>query len=162
MNAIHISGNIGAEPEFKSFGSGKRKVCFSVALNQYGTNGQRCDTIWIPCQAWDAAYDRILKLQQKSKLSGRRINITGSLSQTKWTDPATGKHLTKLIVKVLAFELIAGVQQEDLTTRRIEPPAESEIAAEAIFDGKAVELGIRRRLPFPFKSGELRAAKEDS
>lgn len=161
MNAVHISGNIGAEPEFKLFESGKRKTSFSVALNQYGINGQQIDTIWIPCQAWDAVHDRLFKLQQKSKLSGRKINISGSFAQAKWTDQTTGKHQTKLMVKVHAFELIGSTQQE-LVQEPIESQTEATTTAETIFDGKSVEVGNRRRLPFPFKSSELRSAKEDS
>ena len=30
MNTVHLSGNIGAEPEFKIFDSGKRKVSFCL------------------------------------------------------------------------------------------------------------------------------------
>lgn len=163
MNSVHISGNIGTEPEFRKFDGGKRKVSFSLAMNQYQTNGQQCDPIWIPCQAWDSVCDRLFKCQQKSKLSGRRISITGMLSQTKWTDQTTGKQHARLIIKVQSFEFFGGREQDQvLAQSSAGPQIESETAAEIVFDGKAVEPGNRRRLPFPFKSSELRSAREDS
>jgi single stranded DNA-binding protein len=164
MNTVHISGNIGAEPEFKVFDSGKRKVIFSVALNQYRTNGEHCDTIWIPCLAWDSIYDRLFKCQQQLKLSGRRIYITGSFSQSRWIDQTTGKQHTRLTVKVQSFEIVAGPQQDSAAAQLLVEgsDAESKTAAEIVFDGKPVQLGNHRRMPLYFKSSELRSAKEDS
>jgi len=131
MNTVHLSGNIGAEPEFKIFDSGKRKVSFSVALNQYRANGEHCDTIWIPCQAWDSVYDRIFKCQQKAKLSGRKINITGNFTQSKWTDQTTGKQHSKLMVKIQTFELLPATEHES-------PRVASESAAEIVFEGRSM------------------------
>jgi len=164
MNTIHMCGNIGAEPEFKQFASGKRKVSFSVALNQYTREGEQCDTIWIPCQAWDIVYDRLFKCQQRARLSGRKINITGTFTQNKWMDQATGKQHNRLIVKIQSFELLAGIQQESaiVSLRTENSQAESPTDAEVVFDGKPVQSANHRKMPFPFKSSELRSAKEES
>ena len=151
MNTVHICGNIGAEPEFKLFDSGKRKVNFSVALNQYKKNGEQLDTIWIPCQAWDAVYDRLLKCQQRAKLSGRKINITGTFTQSKWTDQTAGKHHSKLMVKIQSFELLGGPQESmSVSTSDAEPLSEG------------VQPADHRGAAFRFKSSELHAATEDA
>lgn len=162
MNTIHVSGNIGAEPEFKLFENGKRKVSFSVALNQYKGNGEQCDTIWIPCLAWDSVYDRLFKCQQRSKLSGRKIYITGSFSQRRWMDQTTEKQHTRLIVNVQSFELAAGAQEESTPAHlSVESSQESQIAADSVLDGKPVQTGNPQKPTFRFKSSELRSAKED-
>lgn len=153
MNTVHICGNIGAEPEFKLFDSGKRKVSLSVALNQYTKGGEQLDTIWIPCQAWDAVYDRLLKCQQRAKLSGRKINITGTFTQSKWTDQTTGKHHSRLMVKIQSFELLSGPQESM-------PASASD--AESLFERKRAESADCREGTFRFKSSELRAAEEDA
>jgi single-stranded DNA-binding protein len=153
MNTIHICGNIGAEPEFRLFESGKRKVNFSVALNQYTRDGLPLDTIWIPCQAWDAFYDRLLKCQQRARLSGRKIKIVGTFTQNKWTDQSTGKRNCKLIVNVQSFELFNGLQ-ESLPASKTE--------AEVIFDGRPVQSRYRRKGTFSYKSKELRAKQDDA
>jgi len=152
MNTVHICGNIGAEPEFKLFQNGKRKVSFSVALNQFKKDGGQVDTIWVPCQAWDSVYDRLLKCKQKAHLSGRKINITGNFVQTKWVDQSTGRQHQKLMVKIHSFELL-GLQHAERQARQ----EDAEVDPEAIFDGKP----IYKKLPFHFKSNELRAAKEE-
>ncbi len=156
MNTVHISGNIGIEPEFKVFGSGKRKVTFSVALNQFGKSGEQVDTIWVPCQAWDTVYDRLFKCQQKAKLSGRKIHITGALAQTKWTDQVTGKNHTKLLIKVQTFELLISAHQEPVTSVQA-----SSTDVQTLFDGKPVSDGYIRRMPFPGKPGWPGVPRDD-
>jgi single-strand DNA-binding protein len=151
MNTVHICGNIGAEPEFRLFDSGKRKVSLSVALNQYKKDGEQLDTIWIPCQAWDAVSDRLLKCQQRGKLSGRKINITGTFTQSKWTDQTTGRQHSKLIVKIQAFELLSGP-----------PESMSASGCGAGILGKPAKPAQHPAASFRFKSSELRAAKEDA
>ena len=106
MNTVHICGNIGAEPDFMLFDNGTKKVTFSVALNQFGKDGKQKETIWIPCQAWGPVYDRLLKCKEKAALVGCKINITGTFAQNSWKDQATGQKRTKLLVKVMSFELL--------------------------------------------------------
>jgi single-stranded DNA-binding protein len=153
MNTVHICGNIGVEPEFKVFDSGKRKVNFSVALNQYKKDGEQLDTIWIPCQGWDAVCDRLLKCQQRAKLSGRKIIIIGTFTQSKWTDQTTGRQHSKLMVKIQSFELVTGPQESM-------PASKSD--AEILFEGKPAQPANHQEASFRFKSSELRAAKEDT
>ncbi len=106
MNQVNIIGNIGVEPETRAFGSGKRVMRFSIAVNSY--NKERSAT-WIPCEIWDAGADRMLKCAERAKLGGRRIQITGSLALSEYTRVVGGTEMKqrKLYVKVQSFNLLS-------------------------------------------------------
>jgi single-stranded DNA-binding protein len=145
MNMVHICGFIGSEPDFRQFDSGKRKVSFSVALNQYSKDSQQSDTIWIPCLAWDAVCDRFLRCREKAKLSGRKINVTGSFVQTKWTDPVSGKRQTRLMVKILLFELLSVASQEPLVEQSLISNTQGTPSPEEVmFEGKPLNQPRQR------------------
>ena len=147
MNMVHICGFIGAEPDFREFESGRRKVSFSIALNQYCKDSQQTDTIWIPCLAWDTVCDRFLRCREMAKLSGRKINVTGSFVQTKWIDPVNGKKQSTLMVKILLFELLSGAAQERIVEPSIMGNTESQPSSEdvqVIFEGKPLNQPRQR------------------
>lgn len=133
MNMIFLTGNIGAEPEFRRYENGKRQVSFSVALNHCRKNGEPTETIWIQCLAWDSVSDGLSRCNEKMKLSGRKICLIGTFAQRIWTDQASGKKRTKLMVNVLRFDLVcAGIHDLDL-----DPAAgKNSSAVEELFDGK--------------------------
>ena len=53
MNQVNIIGNIGSEPEVRSFTSGKKVMRFSLAVNGYSKDGKERPATWIPCETWD-------------------------------------------------------------------------------------------------------------
>lgn len=130
-NLVLFTGNIGAEPEFKTFESGKRKASFSIALDQYTKDGKNAETLWLTCNAWDAVCDLLRKRNENGKLSGRRVNLCGNLIQNSWTDQETGKKFSKIQVNVLLFELLGSYGR---------PISE----AERVFDGKPLYPSRRR------------------
>lgn len=141
MNMVHICGFIGAEPDFRTFENGKRKVSLSIALNQYSKESHQTDTICIPCLAWDTVCDRFLRCREKVKLSGRKINVTGSFVQSKWTDPTNGKKHCKLMVKILLFELLSGAPQEQTVEPSTMDSTQSQLSPDDVqvfFEGKSL------------------------
>lgn len=131
MNMVILSGTIGAEPEFKHYDGGKRRVSFSVALDQYSKDGERMDTFWLACCGWDTVCDRLQRCQKNSKLSGRKINLAGTLTQSNWTDVNTGERKNRIFVTVQMFDLLPAVRAPFIQTA-----AEPRSEAEMIFDGK--------------------------
>lgn len=147
MNMVHVSGHIGAEPDFFVFENGKRKVSFSVALSEYRKDSERNEALWIPCLAWDEVCDRLLRCQEKAKLSGRRIIVTGSFVQSKWTDQVSGRKQTKLMVKILLFELLSDASQKPYAEQNFSSNVQREAAivdVEEFFDGKPLYQPRRR------------------
>ena len=85
MNQLNIIGNIGSEGEIKEFDSGKKVARFSVAINGYSKDKEKKPaTLWVTCELWDDAVGRVLKCQQKGKLTGRKVQVTGALANNHW------------------------------------------------------------------------------
>lgn len=118
MNTVHVIGNIGAEPDVKVFTTGKKVGRFSVAVN----NGRKKNPVWIPCEIWEEACDRLLKCQALQKLTGRKIQVTGSLALNEYKQHVGDSEVTmrKLYVKVHSFEMF-GLKQQDQDMAVAEP-----------------------------------------
>ena len=146
MNQVNVIGNIGSEPEVKSFQSGKKVARFSIAINGYSKDKtNKPAPTWVPCEMWDGAVDRMLKCKEKAKLAGRKIQVTGALALNIYTQAVGAEQRTmkKLYVKVHTFELMGGLKDEETAA---EPaPAIEEVVE--VFDGSAVT-----ELPAPEKS----------
>jgi len=133
MNQVNVIGNIGNEPEIKSFQSGKKVARFSIAINGYSKDKDKKPApTWIPCEMWDGAVDRMVKCREKAGLKGRKIQVTGALAlniynTTVGTEQRTVK---KLYVKVHAFELLGGLKSEE-PAQEAAPAMEEEVAEAA-------------------------------
>lgn len=119
MNTVHVIGNIGSEPEVKSFASQKKVARFSVAVN----SGKKDKPTWIPCEMWDQAVERLQKCQAKAKLTGRKIQVTGALALNEYTKTQGDQQIAmkKLYVKVHSFELFG--MKPEATEQTAEPEA---------------------------------------
>jgi single-strand DNA-binding protein len=115
MNQVNIIGNIGTEPEVRSFNSGKKVMRFSLAVNGYSKDGKARPTTWIPCETWDETAERFSKCAEKGKLSGRKVQITGSLALNEYdrTVGDTSIKERKLYVKVHQFTLLSRSQEAE-------------------------------------------------
>jgi single-strand DNA-binding protein len=122
MNSVNLTGNLGNNPEIKSFQSGKKVARFSLAVNSYGKDRP---PVWITCELWDAAVER---LQKCSVRTGTRMAVTGSLGLNEY-DRTIGKtviHEKKLYVKVSTFQVLSA-KGEVLT--EVEEPADEDSAS---------------------------------
>jgi single-strand DNA-binding protein len=139
MNQVNLIGNIGSEPEIKAFQSGKKVARFSVAINGYSKDkDKKPAATWVPCEMWDAAVERLSKCKEKAKLTGRKIQITGSLALNVYSTTVGNEQKTmkKLYVKVHTFELLGGLKNE-------EPAEETHTVDEEtgeVLDGQVVEM----------------------
>ncbi|MBX9572182.1 MAG: single-stranded DNA-binding protein [Candidatus Obscuribacterales bacterium] len=127
MNQVHLIGNIGTEPEIKTFASGKRVARFSIAINSYAKTKEKRQTTWVPVEMWDAAVERLLKCKEKAALKGRKVQVTGLLALNEYvkTVGETSLNQRKLYVKVLSFQLLGGLEQADELPAE---PASAEVA----------------------------------
>ena len=116
MNNLSMSGNIGSEPKVTVFASGRKVARFSVAINTYSKDKDKKPApTWVPCELWEEVADRILQCKEKAPLTGRFIELTGSLSLNVYTEQIGLEQRTvnKLFVKVHNFRLIGGLKDED-------------------------------------------------
>ncbi len=101
-NCVRLIGNIGNEPEIKTFGSQKKMAKLSLATNESYKNekGERVtDTQWHNLIAWGSAASLIEKYVKK----GQEIAIEGKLTTRQYTDKDGAK---RYVTEVLVNEVL--------------------------------------------------------
>jgi len=128
MNSVNIIGNLGSDPEIKTFDSGKRVARFSVAINTYSKKDD-AEPVWVTCEAWNEAVDR---LQKCNVLEGTQIAVTGMLALNSYTRTVGSQSFKqkKLYVKVLSFQVLGAPKSEEPAEDAADDAPMSEEAAE--------------------------------
>jgi single-strand DNA-binding protein len=101
-NRVQLIGNIGKEPEVKTFDSGKTKASFSLATSENYTDadGKKVtDTQWHQIVAWGNTANYIESYLEK----GNRIAVDGKLVHRSYDDKDGA---TKYITEVLVNEIL--------------------------------------------------------
>ena len=101
-NRVQLIGNIGKEPEVKTFDSGKTKASFSLATSESYTDadGKKVtDTQWHQVVAWGNTANYIESYLEK----GNRIAVDGKLVHRSYNDKDGA---TKYITEVLVNEIL--------------------------------------------------------
>jgi single-strand DNA-binding protein len=101
-NRVQLIGNIGKEPEVKTFESGKTKASFSLATSESYTDadGKKVtDTQWHQIVAWGNTANYIESYLEK----GNRIAVDGKLVHRSYNDKDGA---TKYITEVLVNEIL--------------------------------------------------------
>ena len=101
-NRVQLIGNIGKEPEVKTFDSGKTKASFSLATSESYTDGEGkkvTDTQWHQVVAWGNTANYIESYLEK----GNRIAVDGKLVHRSYNDK---DGVTKYITEVLVNEIL--------------------------------------------------------
>lgn len=97
-NKIQLIGNLGADPEVKTFDSGKKKVNLSLATsdNYYNTNGEKVEqTQWHNVIGWGKTADIAEKYLQK----GSEIAVDGKVQYRSYEDKnGEKKYITEIVV----------------------------------------------------------------
>ena len=97
-NRVQLIGNIGQEPEVKSFDSGKTKASFSLATSENYTDsdGKKVtDTQWHKIVAWGNTANYIESYLDK----GNRIAVDGKLVHRSYNDKdGTTRYITEVLV----------------------------------------------------------------
>jgi|SRR5579883_3664333 len=136
MNSVNLIGNLGADPEIRAFQSGKRVARFSLAVNSYAKDQ---GPIWITCELWDAAVERLTKCSVKG---GTRIAVTGSLGMNSYTRTVGTTQIAerKIFVKVSSFQVLSAKGEVVETI-----PSESEEPAAAESDEESADKAPKAR-----------------
>ncbi|MBX3150375.1 hypothetical protein KF728_09525 [Candidatus Obscuribacterales bacterium] len=76
-------------------------------------------TLWVDCELWNEAADRLIKCSEKGKLTGRKIQVTGALANSHWkkkvgTQEVPFDERTKTNCKrTFVFELLGSIKTDD-------------------------------------------------
>ncbi len=101
-NKVQLIGNLGKDPEIKTFDNGKKVARFSMATSEtYKKEGGEkvTETQWHNIVAWNGAAGIVEKLLKK----GNEVAIEGKLTSRSWDDKDGKKHY---ITEVIANEIL--------------------------------------------------------
>ena len=104
VNKVIIIGNLGADPEVRSLGSGAQVASIRVACTERwkDQSGQKQEkTEWITCIGWR----HHAELLQKYTRKGDRIYIEGKLQTRSWEDKNGGgkRYATEVMIREITF-----------------------------------------------------------
>lgn len=94
-----VQGNLGQDPEIKYTPKGTALANFSLAVSErYTTEAgeKREETHWINCVAWGRTAELLGEYCKK----GSSVFVHGRLKVETWTDTATDKKRSKMVVNV--------------------------------------------------------------
>lgn len=95
MNQINIMGNVGNDPEIKSFEGGNTVANLNVAVSEKFKNkaGETVEsTEWFRIVAWN----RLAEFIQKHTKKGNKIFVTGKIKSRKYEKDGIERTITEL------------------------------------------------------------------
>ena len=101
-NRVQLIGNVGNDPEIKSFDGGKKVANFTIATNESYKNekGEKVEqTEWHKVSAWGKTAEIIEKFVTK----GKEVAIEGKLTHRSYEDKNGEK---RYITEVVANEIL--------------------------------------------------------
>ena len=93
LNHVVLVGNLGSDPEVRTFGDQQKMARLSVATHEVvrkGTGQREKQTEWHQVVAWAALGERAAKHLRK----GRSVLVEGRLKTRVWADARGNKHIT--------------------------------------------------------------------
>ena len=100
-NRVQLIGNLGNNPEIRTFDSGKTKANFSIATTEVrkNENGEyTTETQWHNAIAWNKTAEIVEKILHK----GSEVAIEGKLTSRSYKDKnGNKKYITEIIVNEL-------------------------------------------------------------
>ena len=100
-NSVRLIGNLGANPEVKSFNSGSKMARLNLATNESYKDSEGktvTETCWHNLVAWGKTADIVEKYLSK----GNEVAIEGKLTTRTYTDKeGVKKYVTEIVVNEL-------------------------------------------------------------
>lgn len=126
-NSVQLIGNLGADPEVKTFASGSRVAECRIAVynGKNKATGEPNPSMWFTVKAWNTCADDLMNLRKGDRLQV----VEGQLSQDTWQDKATGANRTKDYV--LAWK-VAKIERQPRAEAKDAPPAAAALDYDAI------------------------------
>ncbi len=97
-NSVRLIGNLGSDPEVKSFDKNKKMARVSLATNETYTNSEGVkitDTCWHNLIAWGKTASFVEKYLAK----GSEVAVEGKLTSKSYTDKeGNKKYITEVVV----------------------------------------------------------------
>ena len=96
MNVVNLVGNLGKDPEIRSFDNGGKVAEFSLATREWAKDGNY--TEWHNCKV---NREGIVGVVEQYVKKGSKIAVTGRLKTRSWDQNGEKKYRTEIIVSDL-------------------------------------------------------------
>lgn len=100
-NKVQLIGNLGNNPEIRSFDGGKKMATFSIATSESYRNakGEKItDTQWHRVVAWG----KVAEIAEKFLVKGKEVALEGKLVNRNYTDKeGVKKYVTEIQINEL-------------------------------------------------------------
>jgi single-strand DNA-binding protein len=133
LNKVTLIGNLGKDPEIRSFQNGGRAAHFSLATTESWKdkqNGERKEkTEWHQIAIMS---DGLVTVAEKYLKKGSKVYIEGKLETRKWADKDNQeRYTTEVVLRPYSGELIMldGRKNEAGATATSEPNEQESVAA---------------------------------
>jgi single-strand DNA-binding protein len=132
LNKATLIGNLGKDPEIRSFQNGGRVVHLSIATSENWKDkdsGERKErTEWHHVSVMS---EGLVSIAEKYLKKGAKVYVEGQLETRKWTDKeGHERHTTEIILRPYRGHLIMLEPKDELDEVPLpEPPEEQEAAA---------------------------------
>ncbi len=107
MNKVLLTGRLTRDPEMRSLASGKSVTQFSVATNEYRTNGQEKSEFHSV-----VTWDRLAEICGTYLGKGQSVAVEGRLQTRSWDDDRGQRHW-KTEVVASSVEMLSGRRKKD-------------------------------------------------
>jgi single-strand DNA-binding protein len=111
-NTVQLIGNLGKDPEIRTFDSGRKMASFTMATSESYRNAQGekvTETQWHNLVAWG----KVAEFSEKYLVKGRQVAVEGKLVNRTYTDgQGQKKFVTEVVVnEVLPLDKKKGAEQ---------------------------------------------------
>ena len=144
INKVILVGNVGNDPESKTFQSGDRVVNFSIATSESWkdkeSGEQKSITEWHKIAIFNTA---LVDIADKFIRKGMKVYVEGQLQTRKWQDSSgTDRYTTEIVLQKYRGELVLLDKVENRGINNSSKNLESNNEKNAIeeFNGKNTDL----------------------
>jgi single-strand DNA-binding protein len=130
VNKVIIIGNLGKDPEIRSFANGGRVASFSVATSESWkdkASGEKKErTEWHRISVLN---DNLVGIVEKYIKKGSKVYIEGQLETRKWTDKdGAEKYTTEIVLRPFKGEITMLDSKGGHTSHEVDQPGEVDTA----------------------------------
>jgi single-strand DNA-binding protein len=130
VNKIILVGNLGKNPETRTFPDGGKVVTFSVAMSESWKDqqsGQRKERVeWANVSVWN---DALQEISTRYLKKGSKVYLEGKLETRKWTDKeGIERYSTDVALRPFGSTLVLLDKKDDgdaAPSRPTDPPAQT-------------------------------------
>jgi single-strand DNA-binding protein len=154
LNKAIVIGNLGKDPEIRSFQNGGRAASFSVATSESWKDketGERKErTEW---HRVSVVNDGLVTVVEKYLRKGSKVYVEGRMETRKWTDrDGIERYTTEVVLRPFSGELVmlegrkdeaeaSAVPDEETAMQAAVPPVADEVEAEQPVKTKKARAG---------------------